>query len=468
MIREKIDASQERSLITLAITNTEFLKEIHPLCKPEFLKSSYARVVWGWISQYYQTYSSAPGPDIQDIYVKRKLDLDEDEQAIALFLSSLSEEYDRELHNVPRLIDEAKSWLDYRSVEVLRDALTDHLSRKDISGAQDSIATYTKIERIKTETVDVLQDTDKAISSFLDEDEILFRYPGAAGAVIGPRCRGDFVCWLGPMKGAKSFWLGEDAKQGLFSGCNVLLIDLEMEQKQRIRRFWTSLMKKPRTSRKVIIPRFVETDESTEEDMQWEVECEEREMEGIVAEECSFREFEKKFQKYFRRGSLKLQNMSTLSVKELGTILDNLEFYDKWVPDMVVIDYPKLMWSPVKGEPRFKIGDIFQSLRAMALSRKICISVAWQATRGGIYEDLTLEHVSEDISVAQHVTSLIGINSTKEEKSKGIFRLAQLATRDEDPVFEQAVVLGCLNLGSPLLDSRFKSEVRLDNIKKKK
>ena len=53
MIREKIDASRERQIILYSIISTEFLKEIHPLAKPELFKSPYAQTVWRWINQYF-------------------------------------------------------------------------------------------------------------------------------------------------------------------------------------------------------------------------------------------------------------------------------------------------------------------------------------------------------------------------------------------------------------------------------
>ena len=69
------------------------------------------------------------------------------------------------------------------------------------------------------------------------------------------------------------------------------------------------------------------------------------------------------------------------------------------------------------------------------------------------------ENIAEDIRKVAHVTKMVAINATKEEKANGIYRIAQIAERDDSTCFEQAYVLSCLDLGQVCLDSRFRSEV---------
>jgi hypothetical protein len=98
-------------------------------------------------------------------------------------------------------------------------------------------------------------------------------------------------------------------------------------------------------------------------------------------------------------------------------------------------------------------------IRRIAQQRNILTASASQTNRGGADEDITVQNIAEDFRKLGHVTKMVAINCTKEEKKNGIYRIAQLAERDEETVFEQAVVTSCLALGATVLDSRYRSEV---------
>lgn len=870
MIREKIDASRERQILTLAISNTEFLKAIHPLAKLELFKSKYARTVYSWVSDYFREYEVAPQKDIQDLYVAHKLDIDEDEEVIAQFLQSLSDE-DEEPNNIPFRISEAVEWLGLRSIELLTESLKDSLIRKDRASADEAIANYSRVTRVESDDVNVLRDADRAYTSFTDENEVLFQFPGPLGAVMGQFKRTDFVSFLAPMKRGKcvsgdtkvllqdgrleridvlvskkegqvlslngenkiqeslisdfwsngekpiyeittrtgrrvkitknhpllsfnrgwismedglregdsiavprslpvfgtnvipedhvklmaylladggltsscvtytkkdtllrddvvaittrmgdvctivgkygvniskgyngpqksataqllvdygiprtlsvekvvppiifqlnqrlvslflrilfsgdgsihkggvdyssgsremieqihhlllrfsivglikekkvmgrsyweytirdsqyilkfldkigfegekkekaliihshfskkgkrsyldsipgsyrktliskmkrvprhssfdtilevpsvkwnisreylakankylcdggvasllnsdvlwdpiktiryvgkeptydltvpeyhnfiandiclhnSMWLWDCAQQAMFSSCKVLFISLEMPINQMLRRIWTSLIKRPKGPKVVRVPYFVEMDESSDDKPMYKVEYEDRAVEGVDPSPSFFTEWVQKFKKYFKRGDIKLKCIpaKTATVQDIGTYLDNLEYYENWIPDVVVLDYADLLTSKVKGEERHKLDDIWANLRRVALQRNLCIITASQANRAGIHEDLDMEHAAEDIRKVAHVTKMIGINATKEEKANGLFRISQIAERDDEAIFEQAYVTSCLPLGTVFLDSRYRSEVWVDKSKR--
>jgi hypothetical protein len=464
MIREKVEASRERQLITLGIISTLFLQKIHPLCRLDHLKSSYARTVWSWISQYYQTYSLAPGKDIQDIYITHKLELDEDEETIATFLQSLSDEFDQKINNVEYAITETEAWLGLRSDELLRDALDDCITRKDHAGAKEAIAAYIDVKRVEVDNTDVLNDANSAVGAFTNEDEVLFRFPGALGAVCGDFKRTDFVAFIAAFKKGKSWWLLELAKQSTYNGLKTLLISLEMPKNQMLRRIWSSLTHRPKHTKMVRVPSFTEMDNSSPEKPIYGIEYNEYEAEAIETTTDFFHIWKKKYQKYFKGGDLRLVCMPSklLTPKDLDTYLDNLQFYGFWTPDVIIVDYADLMASKIKGEERQQLNDIWMGLRRIAQQRSCLMLTATQSNRAGLYEDLTLMNLAEDIRKAAHVTKLLAINATKEEQKNGICRIAQLAERDDEAIFEQAVVLSCHSLGAVVLDSRYRSEVYID------
>lgn len=265
-----------------------------------------------------------------------------------------------------------------------------------------------------------------------------------------------------------SMWLWDCAQQAVYSGCKVLFISMEMPKNQMLRRIWTALTKRPRGPKVVRVPYFVEMDESRDDKPMYKVEYEDRAVEGVEPTPEFFADWVHRFKKYFKGGDIKLKCIpaKTATVQDLATYLDNLEYYENWIPDVVVLDYADLMTSKVKGEERHKLDDIWSNLRRIALQREICIITASQANRAGIHEDLDMEHAAEDIRKVAHVTKMLGINATKEEKANGLFRISQIAERDDEAIFEQAYVTSCLSLGTVFLDSRYKSEVWVDKSKK--
>jgi hypothetical protein len=209
-------------------------------------------------------------------------------------------------------------------------------------------------------------------------------------------------------------------------------------------------------------------DDSEPEHPIWTVEHTEREFQAIDPSPTFFTEWKEKYRKYFRGGDLKLKCIPAKSgtVKDLISILSNLEYYDNWAPDVIVIDYPDLLLSKAHTEERHQLNDIYVNLRGLAAQKNNCIIGASQANRVSMDSDLTMASAAEDIRKVAHATKILGINATTEERAKGIYRIAQIGERDDEAVFEQAYVTSCLSLGAPALDSRYRSQVWVDNPKK--
>ena len=184
-------------------------------------------------------------------------------------------------------------------------------------------------------------------------------------------------------------------------------------------------------------------------------------MDAFAPDVAWFGDWIRKFKLYFRGGDLRVVSMPSrsVSVSDIEVYMNNLEFYEKWIPDVVVIDYADLINSKLKGEHRHQLDDIWANLRRLALERNICIVTASQSSRMSSKGESTEESIAEDIRKIAHVTKMIAINATKEERAQGIHRIAQLAERDDEQHFEQSLVLSCLDLGQMCLDSRFLSQV---------
>ena len=463
--REKIEMFRERQLLMNAITNTEYLKAVAPICDHTLMKTSMGQVLWRWIDAYYREFGKAPQQDIQDLYVTNKLELDEDDSdLIATLLQSLSEDYEKEIPNIEYAIKATTEYLQFRAVENLRDELSRHLSGKDLLKAEQAVTNFKKVAQGRVEGTDVLNDLNAAVDAFTDQDEVLFRLPGVLGQVVGPFRRTDFIAFQGAMKSKKSWALMYTALVAMMRDKNVLYFSLEMPKSQVLRRIWSMLTHSPKKDSYVRIPFFA----STDEEGLYKVEHDEKEVKGINATGEWFADWKKKYRTYFRRGGLKLQCFPSraTTVADLIAFADTLEYYEGWLPDVIVIDYADLLIGNNQKDERQMLNDVWVRLRGWAQAKNVCIVTASQSNRGGITGDVGMETIAEDIRKVAHVTKLIGLNATKEEKANGVMRVSNLADREDAECYEQCYVLSCLDLGMFHIDSRLKSEVFINKSKR--
>lgn len=460
MIREKIDATQERKIIIYSITSTEFLRSIVLHARLDLFRSPYAKTVFSWVSQYFKEFEKAPGADIQDIYVAHRAEVlaAGDNDAIQEFLQSLSDEYEKEIANVPYAVKQAKKWLSSRGLEQLQEKISMCLKTGDIENGENAVASYTRMQDVQVSGVNLFSCATELSQAFDEKEEFLYAFPGYLGHITGSFCRGDFAAYTAFAKRGKSHALLSNVNQALYYGNNVLFLSLEMPINQVLRREWMALTHSPKYDRSVKIPFFV-----AEGDNLFSVDYDTQDMKQVDYSETAYNAWMKDFQKYFKRGSLRIESMPSRSatVDDLRAYVANLEYYEHWVPDVIVIDYADLLTTKEKGETWQKLDDIWVRLRGFAMEKNICIVTASQAGRINANSDVTEEGISGGISKIAHVTKMMTINSTKLERANGIFRVEQLAERDDDFIYEQCYVLSCFSIGQFFLDSRPKSQVVL-------
>lgn len=463
----KITLDHERKLLMNAITSTEFLQAISPILRPKLLKASYARLVSGWILEYWGKYERAPGPVIEDIYFDRKgMIPDEDDVGlIREFLSSLSEEYTRTVRENPKYaIEQATEYLRTRNLELFREELSACVELGKLADAEAVIAGYSKIDQMGDKGISVLTAVDEAEAAFSGEGEVLFEFPGVFGETLGPFVRGDFYSFLAFAKRGKSYALSYTAETAALAGCRVLEINLEITLRQILRRKWMSFTGRPRTTRYVTIPYFEELP-GEPEGKKWAVGSYSEEREGLAGEREVFEQVGRRIECYSGGGEIRLLTppAKSMTVSGLRTELKRLEFYENFVPDVVVIDYADLLESEKVAETRHQLDDIWAGLRRLALERNICIFTASQGNRGSANNDVSEESVAEDIRKIAHVSRMIGINQNRKNRADQVYRVRVIADREGLSRQDDLLVLSCLDIGRFILDARLLKEVEYDN-----
>jgi len=457
MTIKKISLDPEKKLLIGLITSDKICKEIIPLVKTKYFKSTDSKEIFKWIKDYYNEFKNAPGKNIQNIYYQKKEFIqDADSDGIYMFLSSLSKNYEESIpNNEDYEIKNISHYLKTRSIEVLKDELENSLDEGSPQKAEQIISSYKRVEKSLGEGVNLLRDTSKVIEAFNEDEEVLFSFPGAFGKVAGKFSRGDFVLFLAPMKRGKTWFLWYTAETGLYHHLKIVFFSFEMTEKQMVRRSWRSLLGQPHKTSIVKIPYFEKNDDDL-----YEVKFKEEEREGLKIN--SIGESQKKLQRLFRKGEVRIISIPSNSstVEDLNGHLDNLAYYENFIPDVIVLDYADLLLAKkYANDYRHGLNEIYANLRRMAQERNALLVSASQTEKGTFKKDINEGSAAEDIRKIAHITCGLALNRTRAEAEKGIMRIAQVVVREEEQIFDQAVLLQCLNIGRPCLESRFAKEV---------
>lgn len=244
--------------------------------------------------------------------------------------------------------------------------------------------------------------------------------------------------------------------QALQAGNKVIHVTLEMTENEMIRRAMPALTGHPRYSQTIKYSSFRKNNEGL-----FDIVQHEKEKEGINLDTIDY--FQKKIKRLYRKGNIRIiRPLDAIDVQWLETTLDNLFYYENYIPDVLVLDYADYM-IPDKGfrnnENRERLNNIWVGLRQLAIRKNIAIVTASHTAKVTFETDIKTSHASEDIRKINNVTMAIGLNQTKKEKEMNIMRIGLMEIREGRGTMEQVVVTQCLDLGRPCLDSRLRSLV---------
>ena len=461
MKREKLNVLNERDLLIGLITSEKFCREICPILNPRLLEVEYAKIVSGWIKDFYNNFKKAPHKDIMKIYRSRCEEIsDEDLQDnILTFIEKVCKDYDNlKNFNDDYMLEQTILYLKGRSLKNLSEDIDSYLTTGDISKAENTITKYKSVEKSSGKAVSLLFNREAVINSFTQDNELLFNFPGAYGSVVGDIHREDFISYLAPMKRGKTFALIDAGVVGIQNGLKVLHVSAEMSENQVLRRYWTALSGQLNKDKDDINYSYFEKDGD-----KWEIK-----QKVISRKAVSIEEIEKKqkhFRRLFRGGDIRVLATPAYSwtIERLDAEIDKLVEQEGFIPDVIIVDYADIMAPSEKGDYRNQLDGIWKRLRGMAQKRKAVVFTASQSGRASIDKNVDSKDIAEDIRKLAHITSMVSLNQSPAEKKAGILRLKQLAVREGEQEFREAVCTQCLTIGRIVTDSHFDDEVIIDS-----
>lgn len=434
--------------------------------------NSWANLVLRWCLDYYKTYAKAPG------YQNLKVSFDswsEDNKEheyindIGQFLDGIyQEEYKTEI-NSDHLIDLSTKQLNRMRLLKLSEGIQADLDKGKENSALERIASFSKVEMGSRGWMDTLSDMELVDWTFnRQKDNVLITYPGDLGKFFGACLkRKAFVSFLAPEKTGKSFWLLDIVWRAVHNRLRVAYFDVGDNAGEEINeRFYVRAAVHPYESDTGEWPYTIKypisiTPPKEEGDFYATVEHEDRTFDAPLDAKTVKRALRRvmKFGVKSLDSYLKVSCHPNFSINVPGikTELELLEM-SGWVPDVVIIDYADILAPPPgRMESRDQINTAWKQMRGLSQERNCLLITATQSDAAS-YEKRIISRMnfSEDKRKLSHVTLMVAINMTGEEKDSGLVRLNHVVRRKGGYSSRKVVhVAGCLAVSNPTILSTF-------------
>lgn len=461
---EKRDGANERRVLVGMITDKAVLGQIASRWEDDLFKSRWGNLVGKWCVDYYNRYHKAPQKAIEDIFSSWAGEA-QDKATVRLvdsFLASLSDEYEAlaKESNADFIIDlAAKHFNEVKARNLIEEAQ----GFLDVGQSDKVWELMTKTHKMEVGVgagVDVFSDRAAVESAFADRADPLIRYPGAlANFYRDSLCRDGFIAFMGPEKRGKSWALLDMAFRAAIQRRKVAFFSIgDMSQNQVMRRLMIRAARAPWKPAKVKWPTFIEYDP---DDLCAKVDHKILEFKkplewGSAWNACKelLKSKIKSKESYFK---LSCHPNSSLNVFGLKSVLDSWD-RNGWNPDVIIIDYADL-FAPIQGylESRDSINATWKHLRGLSQELHCLVVTATQADAAS-YKAKTVDmsNFSEDKRKLSHVTGMVGLNQTPEEKEHGVIRYNWVVLREDEFTQGRCIhVAGCLPLGNPCVKSTF-------------
>lgn len=456
----------QRTILAAMVMNPVVLSTIASRwSKPPFA-SKECCLIANWCIEHFQKYNKAPKSGIKAYYAEwQEHQFDKSTSSLIhdLLMFISDEASKRGKVQTDHVIDLAKEHFTSTQLNKLQQTIESSIAAGKLEKAETAIANYTKVELGNSVGVDLFEDEDAIKSTFEKETKdslIHFRQPVLRRFFHNELEREGFVAFVGPQKSGKTFNLINVAWSALLSRCRVAFFGIGDQSERQVKeRFLVRACRHPSRSKAgswpftIKVPIGLTKARKQQPSAQPEFEertydkpldakialarCKQIKDSDVKSKECYF----------------KLACYPNLSISILG-LNSVLEIWERkgWSPDVIVIDYPDNLLPVNKNDPRRdQINMTWQYMRAMAQDRR-CLQVVGTQVKATGFNKRWLDRTdfAEDNRKLSHVTGMVGINVTREEKELGVSRLNWIVKREgEYNVHSGPSLAGCLYLADP-------------------
>lgn len=378
--------------------------------RPKYFTNSIFVDICRILFDYYNRYKIAP---TLDVLVEEVADIcDQSKQKSQILQDYLN--YIEQMATVR--LDDA----DYIKDKILsfgkRQALVDAVYESATILEREPETQYIKIEQLVRNAllvgenandlgINLFENVEERFLSYATEDDVIERIPTGIekldmvlGGGLGRTEMGIVVAAPGRGKTTTLVSIGAAAVE---AGYNVLHVSLENNEKQIARNYDVRLLQKNRE--------YIENN-----------------VDKALAAMLNIQRY--------RKGQLRIKKYptKTATVKTIRALLDKYKTVQKFVPDVLIVDYGAILKSSVSyADKRNAIESNYEELRAVADEYNVALWSAAQGNRGALSKKLvTMSDLAECFAIANIADVMACICQTIREKVKGELRLFLPKIRD--------------------------------------
>lgn len=435
----QVRSDEERAILTALIVNDGVLATVHARLGSDRnpFEGKWANTIAQWCFAYYGKYRKAPKKHIQNLFAKYSQKT-KDEDAVTLvdqFLSRLNKDYEglsQEL-NEKYLIDLASTYFKRVRLARMSERLQAAVDNKDIEEAETALHEYKPVEFAADDWADPFsKDEIRQTFRYYEKDRSLIRFPGELDRFLSEQFERDgFIAFAAPEKRGKSYFLLEVVYQALRQRRKVLYYVLgDMSKVQAQRRLYQRIARRPIRTGEFRLPKRMFIKDGVPR-----VKFRNK-LRAAITPKVIW-EMADKLRRLTSSNELpikiKCHGASIVAASDIERDVQECS-QEGWVPDVVVLDYADLL-APEPGtgtqEFRHQVNESWKVLRRIALDHHLLMCTATQAAATA-YDSRVIRKrdFSEDKRKNAHVTGMLGINQTSEEKPLGIYRLNWIFLRD--------------------------------------
>lgn len=247
--------------------------------------------------------------------------------------------------------------------------------------------------------------------------------------------RGKLWLFMAPAKKGKTWMLIQLGKMAFMQRKKVVHITLEIEAEEVAQRYYQAMFGASKRDETSKAPTF----RFDKNDRLEQIVSQSIDIPFNFKSEAIREELQTRVNHFGMRADnivIKRFPMSSLTIEQLEAYLESLEAVEKFTPDLVILDYPKIMKLNAK-DLRISLGALFEGLRGMSQRRNFALAAVHQGNRASDTAELVKAsaHLSEDWSIAGTVDFLITYSQTAAEKNLGLARLFVDLARSEADKF---------------------------------
>lgn len=423
---------QEAVLAVLAFDN-RYGALIEAQVVPENFDGLYHEIA-SVVLAYRRKYHKPPGREhLEDLFARAKLD-PSDRKTHALRRTLVTLAAQAEAINAEYVASRAQ---DFVRSQKLKTALL-AANERYLQGGDEAVADVEGILhtalRFRQTTLDAgtfLNDVDAALNFVSRQEEFYsLGMPQLDRIGVGPAHK-QLLLYIGPKGTGKSWFSVHVGRQALLQKARVAHISLEMDEARVLARYYQSFFGIARRGGEVTRA-SLELDDLERltgfklRKAKPKLDFGDPHIRKILRAKISHwgGRFERLVIKGFPSG--------TLTVNHLRGYLDYLELAHKFIPNVLIVDYPDLMKQQTDNL-RGSLNATFVELRGLADERNLALVAPTQSNRSGIgAKRVGSANVSEDISKVFTADTVLSYSQTDAEKRLGLARLSVEHARDTE------------------------------------